>query len=186
MSNPDLAPSEPKARVPLGADFIIPALACGLAIYYFASTTELVWEARATGTVIGLVLLALCVVLFVRLGMRLASGQASFGTGDLFRSDRFNRQRLGLAAMVATYILTIHWVGATIGLFFLLIGCMWLLGVRSIKTLAGVALVAAVLVHLALVTLLDSKLPRGLIFGQSGPPAIEEPAKEPGKPGKKK
>ena len=79
--------------------------------------------------------------------------------------------------MVTVYIVTIYWVGATVGLFFLLIGCMWLLGVRSIRTLVGVALIAAVLVHLALITLLDSKLPRGLLFDQSCPAATEEPAK---------
>ena len=178
MSNPESAPSKPA----LGADFIIPALACALALYYFISTTELVWEARATGTVIGVVLLALCIALFVKLGIRIASGQASFRTGDLFRNDEFNRQRLGLAAMVAVYVLTIYWVGATIGLFFLLIGCMWLLGVRSFRTLVGVALIAAVLVHLALITLLDSRLPRGFILTQLWPSATDEPAK----PGKKK
>jgi hypothetical protein len=177
MSSPDPGSSEPQARAALGADFIIPALACGLAIYYFVSTTELVWEARATGTVIGVVLLALCVALFAKLGLRIASGQASFSTGDLFKDDEFNRQRLGLAAMVMIYILTIYWVGATIGLFFLLIGCMWLLGVRSIKTLVGVALIAAVFVHLTLITLLDSKLPRGLIIDQLSPaPASQVPA----------
>jgi hypothetical protein len=177
MSNPDSAPPEPQARVPIGADFIIPLLACGLAAYYFISTTELVWEARATGTVIGLVLIALCIALFVKFGVRIASGQASLGMGDLFRNDAFNRQRFGLMAMMTVYIVTIYWVGATVGLFFLLIGCMWVLGVRSIRTLISVALVSAVLTHLALITLLDSKLPRGSLFGQSGPVATEEPAK---------
>ncbi len=185
MRNPDSAPPGPQARAPIGADFIIPVLACALAAYYFISTTELVWEARATGTVIGLVLIVLCIVLFVKFGLRIASGQASLGMGDLFRNDEFNRQRFGLIAMMTIYIVTIYWVGATVGLFFLLIGCMWVLGVRSIKTLVGVALVAAVLTHLALITLLDSKLPRGLLLGQSGPSATE-PAKEPGKAGRKK
>ena len=174
MSNPD---SAPPARAPIGADFIIPVLACALAAYYFISTTELVWEARATGTVIGLVLVALCLVLFVKFGLCIASGQASLGMGDLFRNDAFNRQRFGLMAMMMVYIATIYWVGATVGLFFLLIGCMWVLGVRSIRTLVSVALISAVLVHLALITLLDSKLPRGLLFGQSGPAATEESAK---------
>ncbi|MET0671202.1 MAG: hypothetical protein ABWY66_14500, partial [Xanthobacteraceae bacterium] len=100
MSNPDSAPPEPQVRVPIGADFIIPLLSCGLAVYYFISTTELVWEARATGTVIGLVLIALCIALFVKFGLRIASGQASLGIGDLFRNDEFNRQRFGLMAMM--------------------------------------------------------------------------------------
>ncbi len=166
MSNPE---SEPQARAALGADLIIPLLACSLTIYYLVSTAELVWEARATGTVIGLTLIALCIALFVKFGLRIASGRADFSTGDLFKDNEFNRQRLGLAAMMMVYIVTITWVGATIGLFFLLIGCMWLLGVRRIRTLVGIALVAAVLVHLALITLLDSKLPRGWIVDQFSP-----------------
>ena len=60
---------------------------------------------------------------------------------------------------------------------------MWVLGVRSIRTLVGVALISAVLVHLALITLLDSKLPRGLLLNQSGHPRSTE---EPAKAGKKK
>ena len=113
---------------------------------------------------------------------RIASGEASFSFGDLFRNDEFNRQRLGLIAMVAIYVATITWVGATIGLFFLLIGCMWLLGVRNTRQLVGVALTSAVLVHLALITLLGSKLPRGLILNQLWPTeVVEEPAAKAGK-----
>lgn len=179
MSNPDRGASEPPQRAPLGADFIIPALGCALTLYYLVSTTDLVWEARATGTVIGFTLLALCVALFVKLGLRIASGRADFGTSDLFKDDEFNRQRLGLVVMVAIYVVTIHWVGATVGLFFLLIGCMWLLGVTSIRTLIGIALVAAVFVHLTLITLLDSKLPRGAIIDQFAPtPASEMKSKK--------
>lgn len=183
MSNPDSAPPE-QSRTPIGADFIIPLLACGLALYYFASTTDLVWEARATGTVIGLVLIALCIALFVKFGVAVAAGRAGLGMGDLFRNDEFNRQRLGLIVMMTIYIVTIYWVGATVGLFFLLVGCMWVLGVRSIRTLVGVALVSAVFVHLALITLLDSKLPRGILFGESG--LSGEPSKDPAKAGKKR
>jgi hypothetical protein len=164
MSNPDSGTSEPRGRAAVGADFIIPALASGLAVYYLASTVDLVWEARATGTVIGLVLLALCIAQCARLGLRIASGRGSFSLGDLLRNDEFNRQRLGLAAMVTLYVVTISWVGATIGLFFLLIGCMRLLGVRSIRALVGVAFLSAAIVHLALITLLGSKLPRGVIL----------------------
>jgi hypothetical protein len=164
MTNPDSGTPEPRGRAALGADFIIPALAVGLTVYYLVSTVDLIWEARATGTVIGLALLALCVAQCARLGLRIASGRGSFSLGDLLRNDEFNRQRFGLAAMVTLYVVTIYWIGATVGLFFLLIGCMWLLGVRNVRTLIGVALLSAAIVHLALITLLGSKLPRGVIL----------------------
>lgn len=179
MSSPDRDASEPPARAPLGGDFIIPALACALTFYYLVSTTDLVWEARATGTVIGVILLALCIALFGKLGLRIGSGQGSLAIGDLIKNDEFNRQRLGLAVMVMIYIVTIHWVGATIGLFFLLIGCMWRLGVHSFRTLIGIALTTALFVHLTLITLLDSKLPRGWIIDQFAPtPHSEAPSKK--------
>ena len=66
--------------------------------------------------------------------------------------------------MVALFVVSIHWVGTTLGLFLLLIGCMRLLGVTSIRTLVGVATVTAAIVHLALITLLDSRLPRGVLM----------------------
>jgi len=43
----------------LGAYFIIPLLACGLTLYFLVSTWNLVWEARSTGTFIGVILLLL-------------------------------------------------------------------------------------------------------------------------------
>jgi hypothetical protein len=164
MSDPDSGTSEPRGPAALGADFIIPALAGGLTIYYLASTVDLIWEAKATGTVIGFALLALCIAQCARLGLRIASGRGSFSFGDLVRNDEFNRQRFSLAAMVTLYIVTIYWVGATIGLFFLLVGSMWLLGVKKVRTLVGVAFLSTAIAHLALITLLGSKLPRGVIL----------------------
>ena len=164
MSDPEPASPEAQARAALGADFIIPALGFGLTVYYLISTVDLVWEAKATGIVIGLALLALCLVQFVRLGIRLKAGHGSLRLGELTENDAFNRQRLGLIAMAALYVVTIHWVGATVGLFLLLIGCMRLLGVTGIRALVGTAFIATALVHLALITLLDSKLPRGVLL----------------------
>jgi len=175
MSSPDDGAPAPQERAALGADLIIPVLGCLLTGYYFVSTTDLVWEARATGTVIGLTLLALCAALFVKLGMRVAA-RATLGFGDLFRDDAFNRQRFGLIAMVTAYIVTIYWVGATVGLFFLLFGSMWLLGVRNWRQLIGISLTAALFVHLTLIVLLGSRLPRGIIIDQFAPTPASEKA----------
>jgi len=118
------------AREPLGADFIIPTLACGLTAYYFVSTIDMVWEAKATGIVIGVVLAAMCVAHVARLGLRIAAGRGSFSLGELISNDLFNRQRLGLLVLVILFIVTIQWVGTTLGLFLLLI---YLLGSRLPK-----------------------------------------------------
>ncbi len=151
-------------RPAAGADLIVPVLALGLAAYYFASTVELVWEARATGTVIGLVLVALCVAQIARIGLQYRSGRAVPGFGGLFADTPFNRQRLGLFVITALFIVTLPLIGATLGLFLALIAGMWRLGVTRVPVLLGVAFGTAVLVHLSLITLLDSKLPRGILF----------------------
>ncbi len=163
MSTPELE-SEPGSRPALGADFIIPALACCLTAYYLASTVGLVWEAKATGIVIGFVLIGLCVTQFARLWLAIGTGSGSLRLGDLITNNLFNRQRLALLVLLILFIATIHWVGTTLGLFLLLMGSMRLLGVRRFRTLVGVAFTAAALVHLALITLLNSRLPQGMLM----------------------
>jgi hypothetical protein len=157
--------SERAPRVPLGGDLIIPVLACALTAYYFVSTVELVWEAKATGLVVGIVLFALCVAHVARVGKRIISGTASLALGELIAATTFNKQRFALITLGALFIVTLPWVGTTLGLFLLLVASMWLLGVRSVRAVVGVAAVTAALVHLLLITLLNSRLPQGVLQG---------------------
>jgi hypothetical protein len=161
MSDPDLT-AERGPRAALGADFIIPVLACGLTGYYFVSTLDLVWEARATGIFIGCMLLALCAAQFGLLGLRIGRGAGGFGLGALTENTLFNRQRLALVVLVALFVVSIHWISTTLGLFLVLIGCMWVLGVRSTRMLLAIAFTTAAVVHLVLIHLLASRLPGGI------------------------
>ena len=149
-------------REPLVADFIIPLIACGLAIYYLATTTDLVWEARAAGVFVGVPLIAMCLFHMGRILYRiLVVGDGSFSAGDLFANTLFNRQRLALAALVTAFIAGIQWTGTTLGLFMLLIASMMVLGVRSIKVLLGIAFTTCAVVYVLLIYLLSSRLPQG-------------------------
>jgi hypothetical protein len=149
------------AVTPLGADFIIPILACALTAYYVATTLDLVWEAKATGLVIGSVLVTLCIAHIIRMTLQIAARRGSLSLGDLISDDPFNRQRLGLFLLVTLFIVSIHWVGTTLGLFLLLVGCMRLMGVRNIRALLGVAFTTAATVYVLLIYLLGSRLPQG-------------------------
>jgi hypothetical protein len=149
------------AREPVAGDFIIPLLGTALVLYYLASTTDLVWEAKATGVFVGGVLLVLCLMHMLRLLLLIRARRALLGFGGLFGDTPFNRQRLGLLLLVALFILTLPWVGTTLGLFLLLIGSMRLMGVRSLRTLASVAFAAAATVYVLLIALLGSRLPQG-------------------------
>ncbi len=146
----------------LGSHLIIPVLACALTAYYFVSTVGLVWEAKATGVFIGGILIVLCVAQFVRLGLRIHRGEGSLGFAGVFDDNLFNRQRLYLLVLVALFIITINWVGTTLGLFLLLMASMRLMGVRSLRTLLTVSVVTAAVVHLLLIYLLGSQLPQGV------------------------
>jgi hypothetical protein len=70
-------------------------------------------------------------------------------------------QRLGLVALVAAFIASIQWIGTTLGLFLLLIGCMLLTGVRSVRALVVVAATTSLIVYVLLIYLLNSRLPQG-------------------------
>jgi hypothetical protein len=148
---------------PVGADFIIPILGSALTIYYLVTTRGLVWEARATATFVGGILLVLSAVQLGRLVVRLAAGRGSWSLGDIVADTFHNRQRLALLVLVALFIATIEWVGTTLGLFLLLNGCMLVLGVRKPVTLLAVSTITSAVVYVLLIYLLESRLPPGPI-----------------------
>jgi hypothetical protein len=160
----DSSQNEPGSPpLPIGADFIIPLLACALAIYYMSTTTELVWEARAAGVVIGVPLILMCVVHMGRMVLRIAAGRATFSTGQLFADNLFNRQRLGLAVLAVLFVACIPWTGATLGVLLFLVASMLILGVRNWRIVASISIATAALVYLLLIVLLSSRLPPGPI-----------------------
>jgi hypothetical protein len=73
-------------REPLGADFIIPVMACILAGYYLTTTTDLVWEARAAGVAVGVPLIAMCVYHMGRTIYRIARGNGSSASAKYSRT----------------------------------------------------------------------------------------------------
>jgi hypothetical protein len=160
-TEPDKIEHEPET---LAADLIIPVLGCGLSAYYIISTAQLAWEARATGTTIAGLLLALCALLFARTGLKLMrGGMGQFTFGDLFESSIYNRQRMALVALLIVFILTIQWLGTTLGLLLLMLASLWVMGVTSSKQLIGISVTSAAVVYLLFIFLLNSRMPRGII-----------------------
>ena len=161
MSHAD--PEAGRGTIPaLGAYFIIPLMACGLTAYYLVSTIGLIWEAKATGIVIGITLVALCVAQFIRLGLKVARGEGTLGLGDLAENSHFNRQRLTLIVLSALFIVSLPWVGTTAGLFLVIVASIWVMGVRDWRVLIAVAAITAATVHFLLIYLLGSQLPQGV------------------------
>jgi hypothetical protein len=154
-----------EAPVALGGDLIIPLLAAGLTIYFLIDTASMAWEARATGTVIGLTLLALVAAQFTRVGLLVANREGSLKFGDLFERSTAQAQRLGLVLILTLFIMTIEWVGTTVGLFVTMAASMWVLGVRNVRTLIGISFCVSAVVYLLFIVLLKSRLPVGPVEG---------------------
>lgn len=159
---PESAPHSDKEEA-IGTDLIIPVAACLLTAYYFVSTIDLTWESKATGVVIGVCLLAMCAVHFLRTAIKLAIGKGRLSFGDLLEMRGVNLQRIALLVLTTLFILTIEWTGTTLGLFLLLFSGMWVTGVRSLGQLFGISFAVAATVYVLLIELLSSRLPRGFI-----------------------
>ena len=162
MSNAN--PEAGRGAVPaLGAYFIVPLLASALTIYYLVSTADFIWEAKSTGVFIGVVLLVLCAVQFIRLGLQVTRGEATLGLGDLTENSLFNRLRLGLLLLAIAFVALLPVIGTTLGLFLVLIAMIRLMGVNNWRILVTVAFVTTAIVHGLLIYLLDSPLPQGFL-----------------------
>jgi hypothetical protein len=149
-------------KQPLGADLVIPALALGFAIYFFVSIADLAWEAKANGMVIGAILVGLIALQLVRIGIRLAKGQANLGFSPLWEPREALGKRVGMVAVTIAFIATLNWLGLTLGLALALFAALWIMGARG-KTLAIVPLAVALAAYLLFVALLHSDIPHGPI-----------------------
>jgi hypothetical protein len=150
-------------RPALGADLIIPGLALAFTTYFLVTTLNLTWEAKANGVVVGIALYVLIAAQLIRIGRRVAAGEATLGLGELARFDTAQKQRVALVVITALFILTLPWVGINIGLFVTMLASMWVLGERSWRILLGLSFVTAATVYLVFVKFLDTKLPTGPI-----------------------
>jgi hypothetical protein len=90
-------------------------------------------------------------------------GMGQFTFGDLFESSIYNRQRMALVALLIVFILTIQWLGTTLGLLLLMLASLWVMGVTSSKQLIGISVTSAAVVYLLFIFLLNSRMPRGII-----------------------
>ena len=151
-----------KERTPLGADLVIPALALAFAAYFFVSIADLAWEAKANGTVIGGILVLLVLIQLVRIGVRLARGEGSFGFEPLLAPRDALGKRVGLVVITIAFIGTLQWLGLTLGLLVALFASLWIMGARG-KALYIIPVVVAALAYLLFVALLQTDIPHGPI-----------------------
>lgn len=174
MSNDKIEARDPgHAQGHAGGDVIIPGLAVALTLYYLGSTGSLTWEARSTGWLISFVLLALCSVQLILLFVRRFCGKVTLGLGELVENTQNNRRRLGLLIILSTFVASIRFTGATLGIFLVMVLSMLVMGVRRPAHLIGIAGATATCVFLLFMVVLKSRLPQGaldqfLLFALTG------------------
>jgi hypothetical protein len=148
-------------KVALGAELVLPLIALAFAIYFLVSTSELQWEAKANGVIIGGLLVLLLVVQFVRSGVAYVRGRADFSFGTLLSPPDIARKRVGMLAVTIAMVATVPWLGVGLGLFLALAAALILMGVRGFGHAALVAFVVALTCSVLFTVVLDSGLPHG-------------------------
>ena len=145
----------------LGADLVIPLLALAFAAYFFVSIADLAWEAKANGVIIGSLLVALTLAQVVRIGLAVAKRRASLSMAPLAQPREAWPRRIALVAVAVAFIVTIPWLGLTLGLLLHMAAALWFMGVRNAKVVAAISFVVAASAYLLFIAALDSSFPRG-------------------------
>ncbi len=150
-------------KAPLGADLVIPLLALAFAAYFFVSISDLAWEAKANGVIIGTALVLLIAVQLVRIAIEIAKGRGDFSTAPRWQPREVLMKRVGMVAVLVAFIATIKWLGLTLGLFIGMAVSLWILGVRKPARVAAISFVVAASAYLLFILALNSDFPHGPI-----------------------
>ena len=148
-------------RPAAGADLVIPLLALGLTVYFLYSVSEVEWQAKANGVIVGSALIILIGVQVVRVLVALAHGRADRGFGTLFMPRDALYKRLGMLAITIVFVALVPYLGLALGLFLALSVAFYLMGIRGIPRVLVVSLGVSFASSLVFTVALDSGLPKG-------------------------
>jgi len=136
-------------------------LALGFAVYFFVSTAELAWEAKANAVIIGTSLVILIAVQAARIGLALAKGEGDLGTEPVWQPRAVLGKRIGMVVITAVFIATLPWLGLTLGTFLALAAGLYLMGIRRRAVLIVLPAIIAATLYVLFVAVLDSPFPHG-------------------------
>jgi hypothetical protein len=148
-------------RKGVGADLILPLMAAGYAAYYVYTINGYPWEARVNGTFIAVIIWLLVTIMLVRTAIRLRRGEVTLRATGITEPQAKLLQRGLFIALTALDILLMPWLGFTLTVMLFLFSSMWLLGVRGVKALALIPLVAGGVGYAFFIVALDTRLPQG-------------------------
>ncbi|MGF1631812.1 MAG: tripartite tricarboxylate transporter TctB family protein [Kiloniellaceae bacterium] len=150
-------------RKGIGADLILPLMAAAYAAYYVYTIREFPWEAQMNGTFIAAMIWLLVAALLVRTVLRLRRGEVTLRATGITTPRGKLVVRALFVALTAGNILLMPWLGFTLTVVLFLASSMWLLGVRSLKPLILIPLLAGSVGYVFFIVALDTRLPKGPI-----------------------
>ncbi|MCH7486046.1 MAG: tripartite tricarboxylate transporter TctB family protein [Proteobacteria bacterium] len=146
----------------LGGDLVIPVAALAFTLYYFSTIIDSPWTAQVGAGLIGVILIALTLMFFVRSALALRAGKADLGMSTLFTRDDIETGRLGLMVVTVLYIVIIQWGGFTLTTFAFLMAAMLILTRGRNKTLIFIlSAVMALGGYAVFILAFDTRFPRG-------------------------
>lgn len=144
-----------------GADLVIPGLALAFVVYFFVSTAELAWEAKANAIVIGSALVLLTVAQVGRIALRVMRRQAGLGMAVLWEPRELVWKRVGMVVVTAAFIAALPWLGLTLSLWLGMSTALWIMGVRRARILVLLPICTAGACYALFIAVLDAGFPHG-------------------------
>ena len=152
----------PPARRPVGGDLIIPIAAVAFTLYYFTSIIDSPWEAQVNAFFVGSILMFLVLVLLIRLGYGVATGEADLRLGALIEPLGVAPKRLSVLLLAIGYVLVIEWLGFTLTTFLFLAAAMLVLNDgRRPGFVLGLAVALSLGGYLLFMIAFQTRFPRG-------------------------
>lgn len=150
-------------KVSIGAELIIPIASLLFAVYYLASIWNIRWEAQINGLFHSSILLILVVVFFIKMFGQIARGEVDLKFGNRLGTKELLKSRLGIIGLTAVFVLTLPYLGFTLGTFLFLLASLLFFGIRSRKVLIWVPLCLSGIGYVLFIAALNARFPRGVI-----------------------
>ncbi|MEX1080448.1 MAG: tripartite tricarboxylate transporter TctB family protein [Halofilum sp. (in: g-proteobacteria)] len=145
---------------------IVPIAGIAFSIYYLATIWDMPFEARMSGMLVSGSIFILTALLAVRWCKDAIQHGVDSGIWVLLgETNTAIARRLSVLALTVAYVILLPPVGFFIACFTYLLASMAVLGVRNLRHLILVPLLATGLAHLLFIIVLGISLPEGIVGG---------------------
>lgn len=149
-------------RKPVGGELIIPVIAFVFTLYYFWTIIDVPWIAQVSAFFVGVILIFLLAIFFIRTGLQVRRGEADLRVHTLIDPVWFLPKRLGLLGLTIGYVLVIRWFGFTLTTFvFLLLAMLLLNNGRRFGLILALSTLCSIGGYLLFVVAFKTRFPAG-------------------------